>query len=112
VAAPDRKTAKLIPYDLTMISNKPGEISKPFDCNLHAILYAVRTWGHNKMLDGLYDEETALRRRFLFRLLRDFNFDKPLYRGEAISDPVPRALITTEYLRYDLGHADTNQIQC
>jgi hypothetical protein len=63
------------------------------------------------MLDGIYDEETALRRRFLFRLLRGFNFDKPLYQGEAISDPVPRALITPEYLRYDQGHAETDQVQ-
>ncbi|AZV78862.1 peptidyl-tRNA hydrolase [Parasedimentitalea marina] len=55
------------------------------------------------MLDGIYDEEVALRRRLLFRLLRRFNFDKPLYKSEAISDPVPRALITSDYLRFDHG---------
>ncbi len=33
-------------------------------------------------------EEVALRRRLLFRLLRDFDFAKPEIRGEMISDPV------------------------
>lgn len=33
-------------------------------------------------------EEVALRRRLLFRLLRDFDFAKPEIRGELISDPV------------------------
>lgn len=94
-----------------MISNKPGEIPKPFGRTLHAILYPVRTWGHNIMSNVIFDEETALRRRLLFRLLRGFNFDKPFYRGEAISDPVPSTLITAEYLRFDLGHAGFHHIQ-
>ncbi|NIZ60128.1 peptidyl-tRNA hydrolase [Sedimentitalea sp. CY04] len=63
------------------------------------------------MFDGIYDEETALRRRLLFRLLRGFNFDEPQYRGEAISEPVPKALITTDYLRYDRGPTVSNHCQ-
>jgi len=34
-------------------------------------------------------EEVALRRKLLFRLLRDFDFSKPKIAGEMISDPVP-----------------------
>ena len=105
-------TAGLFRNDLTMISIKPTKILKPFGCNLHAILYPLRTWGHNTMLDGIYDEETALRRRLLFRLLRGFNFDAPRHLGEAISDPVPKALITPEYQlfapeRAVSGHSQT-----
>lgn len=33
-------------------------------------------------------EEVALRRKLLFRLLRDFDFAKPEIHGEMISDPV------------------------
>lgn len=33
-------------------------------------------------------EEVALRRRLLFRLLRDFDFTRPRLKGEFISDPV------------------------
>jgi len=33
-------------------------------------------------------EEVALRRKLLFRLLRDFDFARPKIRGELISDPV------------------------
>lgn len=61
------------------------------------------------MLDGLYDEEIALRRRLLFRLLRGFNFDKPVYQAEAISDPVPKSLITGDYLRFDDRQAEPAQ---
>ena len=53
------------------------------------------------MLDGLEYEEVALRRRMLFRLLRGFDFNKPEFQGEPISDPVARTLITPEYLRFD-----------
>ncbi len=58
------------------------------------------TWGQNTMLDGIHDEETALRRRLLFRLLRGFSFDKPVFQSEAISEAVPRSLITPEYQRF------------
>jgi hypothetical protein len=34
-------------------------------------------------------EEVALRRKLLFRLLRDFDFSRPRLKGEFISDPVP-----------------------
>jgi len=34
-------------------------------------------------------EEVALRRKLLFRLLRDFDFSRPRVKGEFISDPVP-----------------------
>jgi len=34
-------------------------------------------------------EEVALRRKLLFRLLRDFDFARPRLKGEFISDPVP-----------------------
>jgi hypothetical protein len=34
-------------------------------------------------------DEVALRRRLLFRLLRDFDFDKPVHRYERTVDPVP-----------------------
>lgn len=37
-------------------------------------------------------EETALRRRFLFRLLRRFDFSAPRFRGEHISDAFPDGL--------------------
>ncbi len=33
-------------------------------------------------------EEVALRRKLLFRLLRDFDFAKPKIRGEMITDPI------------------------
>ena len=33
-------------------------------------------------------EEVALRRRLLFRLLRDFDFSRPRLKGEFITDPV------------------------
>ena len=33
-------------------------------------------------------EEVALRRKLLFRLLRDFDFSRPEIHGEMISDPV------------------------
>lgn len=33
-------------------------------------------------------EEVALRRKLLFRLLRDFDFARPRVKGEFISDPV------------------------
>lgn len=33
-------------------------------------------------------EEVALRRKLLFRLLRDFDFARPQIQGELISDPV------------------------
>lgn len=55
------------------------------------------------MLDGLENEELALRRRLLFRLLRGFNFDRPIYQGEAISDAVPSALITADYMKFSDG---------
>lgn len=32
-------------------------------------------------------EEVALRRRLLFRLLRDFDFARPVFHGELISEP-------------------------
>ncbi len=33
-------------------------------------------------------EEVELRRKLLFRLLRDFDFSRPRLKGEFISDPV------------------------
>ncbi|PCJ09430.1 MAG: hypothetical protein COB16_04520 [Rhodobacteraceae bacterium] len=63
------------------------------------------------MLDGIDDEETVLRRRLLFRLLRGFNFDKPVYQAEAISEPVPSALITPEYRRFEGRRAPSVQSQ-
>ena len=33
-------------------------------------------------------EEVALRRKLLFRLLRDFDFSRPIHSGEMITDPV------------------------
>lgn len=53
------------------------------------------------MRASLDREETALRRRLLFRLLRGFDFDAPRYHGEAISDAVPKALVTQEFTRFD-----------
>lgn len=44
-------------------------------------------------LNRLDQEEAALRRRLLFRMLRGFNFDKPSFRSEVISDPIPRHLV-------------------
>ncbi len=38
---------------------------------------------------SLEQEELALRRRLLFHLLQDFDFDQPRFRYEAISSPVP-----------------------
>ncbi|MDJ0820308.1 MAG: hypothetical protein QNJ09_00690 [Paracoccaceae bacterium] len=40
------------------------------------------------MLDYLAEEERALRRRLLFRLLKNFDFDKPSIQHELISDLV------------------------
>ncbi len=34
-------------------------------------------------------EEVMLRRKLLFRLLRDFDFSHPEIHGEMISDPLP-----------------------
>lgn len=48
------------------------------------------------MLDRLEQEEAKLRRRLLFRILRGFNFDAPRFRGEIISDPIPRHLLGKE----------------
>lgn len=36
-------------------------------------------------------EEVALRRKLLFRLLRDFDFSRPRLKGEFITDPVHSA---------------------
>lgn len=33
-------------------------------------------------------DEMLLRRKMLFRLLKDFDFDKPSFRYEPISDPI------------------------
>lgn len=33
-------------------------------------------------------DEMLLRRKMLFRLLKDFDFDKPNFRYEPISDPI------------------------
>ncbi|MFW8593285.1 hypothetical protein [Cribrihabitans neustonicus] len=52
---------------------------------------------------SLYREETALRRRLLLRLLRGFDFDAPRYQSEAVTDAVPKALLTPEFTRFD-GH--------
>jgi len=104
-------SGKWFSNEFTTFLLKPGVIPKPFGCNPHANLYPGRMWGARIMLDGIYNEETALRRRLLFRLLRDFNFDEPQYRGEAISDPVPKALITNDYLRYDRGQTVSNHCQ-
>jgi hypothetical protein len=51
------------------------------------------------MLRKLEQEEMALRRRLLFRLLRRFDFDRPELRGEMISTPVPDSLIASEYAK-------------
>ncbi len=45
------------------------------------------------MMDQLEQEEAALRRRLLFRMLRGFNFDAPRFGHETISDPIPRHLV-------------------
>ena len=45
------------------------------------------------MTDQLEQEEAALRRRLLFRMLRGFNFDAPRFGSETISDPIPRHLV-------------------
>ena len=39
------------------------------------------------MLDALAMEERALRRRLLFRLLKDFDFDSPRSRNDLMPDP-------------------------
>lgn len=45
------------------------------------------------MATDLEKEEVALRRRLLFRLLRRFDFDAPVFSpGEAISSPLPSPL--------------------
>ena len=51
------------------------------------------------MLKYLEEEEMALRRRLLFRLLRRFDFDEPDVKGEMISAPVPESVIASEYAR-------------
>jgi hypothetical protein len=65
------------------------------------------------MTDQLEQEEAALRRRLLFRMLRGFNFDAPRFGSEPISDPIPRHLVgrDSEYrLRQDLSsHAPRQQ---
>lgn len=45
-------------------------------------------------MDDLEQEELALRRRLLFRLLRAHQFDRPALSGEAISELVPAGCIT------------------
>ncbi|MEX0301379.1 MAG: hypothetical protein AB3N24_03045 [Leisingera sp.] len=45
------------------------------------------------MLDALEQEELALRRRLLFRLLRGHRFDRPEFKTEAIADLVPHGMI-------------------
>ncbi|QBR36513.1 hypothetical protein ETW23_10500 [Leisingera sp. NJS201] len=45
------------------------------------------------MEKSLEQEELALRRRLLFRLLRGHRFDTPVFKTEAISDPVPQGMI-------------------
>jgi hypothetical protein len=45
-------------------------------------------------MDDLEQEELALRRRLLFRLLRGHRFDRPAFTTEAISDLVPNGCIT------------------
>ncbi|KIC17534.1 hypothetical protein [Leisingera sp. ANG-Vp] len=47
------------------------------------------------MQDALEQEELALRRRLLFRLLRGHRFDRPDFKTEAISDLVPQGMIKT-----------------
>ena len=51
------------------------------------------------MLKHLEEEEMALRRRLLFRLLRQFDFDEPEVKGEMISPPVPESVIASEYAK-------------
>ncbi|MEK0163763.1 peptidyl-tRNA hydrolase [Phaeobacter sp. JH20_36] len=53
------------------------------------------------MEEDLIREETALRRRLLLRLLRNFSFENPKYRGEPISNLVPPELITAELTRHN-----------
>lgn len=45
------------------------------------------------MNDYVQRSETQLRRKLLFRLLRDFDFDRPMYRSECISE-----LVQVQYL--------------
>ncbi|AHD00882.1 hypothetical protein [Leisingera methylohalidivorans] len=45
------------------------------------------------MDNALEQEELALRRRLLFRLLRGHRFDTPAFKTEAISDLVPQGMI-------------------
>ena len=40
------------------------------------------------MNDYVQRSEMQLRRKLLFRLLRDFDFDRPIYRSECISELV------------------------
>lgn len=57
------------------------------------------------MLRSFEKEETALRRRLLFRLLRRFDFDRPQMRGEMISAPVPESLMASDYAGAGRGAA-------
>lgn len=40
------------------------------------------------------NDETTLRRRLLFRLLKGFDFDRPVFRHERISDAVPNGVVS------------------
>lgn len=56
-------------------------------------MIAVRNGVTDAVTSAAYDlalsqEEVVLRRKLLFRLLRDFDFARPRLRGEFISDPV------------------------
>ena len=49
------------------------------------------------MLDALAMEERALRRRLLFRLLKDFDFEAPMPWNIMVADPVtPRVAMQAQ----------------
>ncbi|EBA16012.1 peptidyl-tRNA hydrolase [Roseobacter sp. SK209-2-6] len=56
------------------------------------------------MLNQLDKEEAKLRRKLLLRLLKGFNFDAPRFQSEAISDAIPRQLMTAETEQYKKRH--------
>lgn len=56
-----------------------------------------QTLKDDRLLKAMEYDETALRRRLLFRLLRNFDFDNPTFKqAEMITNPVPEII-------YDLG---------
>ena len=48
----------------------------------------MTAWTEESFALASSTEEVALRRRLLFRLLRDFDFARPVFHGELISEPI------------------------